>query len=366
MKKPKQASVLIVASGSGGHIYPALALAQLLLARGVRVHWIGSKDGLEKKILHNHSNITHHAIYMPRMRGKGIVRWLLLPYVLAYAVFQSMRILQRTQTHCVMCFGGFVTVPAGLAAWGYSVPLCIHEQNAIAGLSNRVLMRIADCVFSNFTQTKYMPQATAIGNPVRESIRTITPVQERFCQRTGVIRMAIIGGSQGALALNTHLPPLLSCVKQPLSVWHQSGKTPVAPYTGETIESRIDAFIDDMSQVYAWADLVIARAGATTISELISCGVAAILIPFPHAVDDHQNANADALVATGGAYKVTQNTIDTIPAYLCTLLAGSQQQVRQRLASMAHKTQTLQNNNQDAAIVLADKCAHFYQIQQAA
>ncbi len=304
--------ILIMAGGTGGHVYPALAVADYLRKRDVSVSWLGTRRGLEARVVTG-ADFPLHTISVSGLRGKGLMGWLLAPLRLNMALMQALMILLRLRPHAVLGMGGFVTGPGGLAAFILSRPLLIHEQNAVAGLTNRLLSHIADRVLAAFPGAFRKPGlAEVVGNPVRESISRLSAPAERFAERKGRLNLLVIGGSLGALALNEVLPAAMQNfdVAHRPHVWHQTGAGKLAAteadYEKRGLKAKVVEFIEDMDGAYAWADLVICRAGALTISELAIVGLGSILVPYPHAVDDHQTANADFLVRAGAAKLLPQ------------------------------------------------------------
>jgi UDP-N-acetylglucosamine--N-acetylmuramyl-(pentapeptide) pyrophosphoryl-undecaprenol N-acetylglucosamine transferase len=309
--------VLIMAGGTGGHVFPALAVASELRARGVDVVWMGTQRGLEARIVPE-AGIPIEWVSVSGLRGKGVASWLLAPWRLLVAVRQAIGIVRRCQPSSVLGMGGFVSGPGGLATWLLRKPLVIHEQNAIAGLTNRLLAPLAKRVFEAFPET--FPASSKVvvsGNPVRESINRIADPQVRFGQRQGPLRLLVIGGSLGAQVLNQTVPETIDLLPEDErpEVWHQTGERNLeetrAWYRRHAVTARIEPFIDDMAEAYAWADLVLCRAGALTIAELAAAGVAAILVPYPYAVDDHQTRNAAYLADHGAAWLVSQESLNT-------------------------------------------------------
>ncbi|MBL1320314.1 MAG: undecaprenyldiphospho-muramoylpentapeptide beta-N-acetylglucosaminyltransferase [Methylophaga sp.] len=305
---------LIMAGGTGGHVFPALAVAAALQQHDVDIAWIGTEKGIEAKLVPNAGHPLHF-IHVQGLRGNGLLGWILAPFKLVKAVFEALRIIQRVQPDVVLGLGGFASGPGGVAAWLLRKPLVIHEQNAIPGLTNRLLSKIAKRVLEGFDNS-FVNISTAlwVGNPVRASIEALATPEERFNNRTGPIRLLILGGSLGAKALNTVVPQAIILTgQQDLTVRHQCGERHLedckSNYQQSNIKAEITAFIDDMPGAYAWADLVICRAGALTIAELSAAGVGSILVPFPYAVDDHQTHNAAALVEVGAAYLMPENTL---------------------------------------------------------
>lgn len=336
--------VLIMAGGTGGHVFPALAVAERLRAAGMPVVWMGTRQGLEAKLVPA-AGITIEWIGVAGLRGKGLRRLLTLPFMLGRALLQARTILRRLRPPVVLGMGGFASGPGGLAARLLGIPLVVHEQNAIAGLTNRWLARLASRVLEAFPGTfPASRRALAVGNPVRDAIAALPPPALRFAGREGRLRLLVLGGSQGALALNQLVPQALAQLPEAArpEVWHQAGgrlhDTAAAAYQEAGVAARLTPFIDDMAAAYAWADLVLCRAGALTIAELAAAGVAALLVPFPFAVDDHQTANA-AFLARGGAARVVQQA-DLDAAALAALL-GELLADRQALWAMAEAARAL-------------------------
>ncbi len=309
---------MIMAGGTGGHVYPALAVADELRGNGIEVIWLGTRAGLEARVVPG-AGIPIEFICISGLRGKGVLAWLLLPFKLSYAVLQSLRVVMKHRPATVLGMGGFVTGPGGLASWLSRTPLLIHEQNAVAGMTNRWLARFASAVMEAFPGSFPASVATLhTGNPVRREITQVQAPEQRLAVHRseqsdqGRLRLLVLGGSLGALALNSVLPEAIKGISEDHrpDVWHQAGVRNIeaarAAYGHAGVHARVDPFIEDMAEAYAWADLVVCRAGALTIAELAAVGVAAILIPFPHAVDDHQTYNADYLVRADAAMLVPQ------------------------------------------------------------
>ncbi len=320
MSAPRR--VLIMAGGTGGHVFPALALARLLRSASHEVVWLGTQRGLEARVVPA-EQIPIEWLSMSGVRGKGVLTLLLAPFKLAWSVWQALGVMRRRQPALVVGFGGFVTGPGGVAAWLTRRPLVIHEQNAIAGYSNRMLAHLARRVLTAFPQS--FPagvDAQVVGNPVRADIVMQPPPAERFARREGALRLLVVGGSLGASRLNTVVPFAVEQSGLELHVRHQAGERGLdsarAAYEEAGVSADISAFITDMAQAYADADLVICRAGALTVSELAAVGVASILVPFPAAVDDHQTVNAQYLVREGAAVLIADR--DLTPARLASEL----------------------------------------------
>ena len=318
-------AVLIMAGGTGGHVFPALAVAELLRERECRVVWVGTRRGLEARIVPA-KGFAIEWLSVSGLRGKGLITWILAPVQLAIALSQAVMIVWRQKPNVVLGVGGFATGPGGLAAWLLRRPLVIHEQNAIAGLTNRWLARLARLVLEGFPNSFPPGIATrCIGNPVRREITALPAPEARFAVRGGPVRLLVIGGSLGAQRLNSSVPRGLALLQRQghrFEVWHQAGARGIeaarAEYSLAGVSGRIEAFIDDMAAAYAWADLVICRAGALTVAELAAAGVGAILVPFPFAVDDHQTHNAEFLTSVGGAVLIADREFE--PARVATEL----------------------------------------------
>ncbi len=310
------APVLIMAGGTGGHIFPALAVAEVLADRNVSVVWLGSVGGMEESIVRNR-NIEFVGLTIKGVRGKSMLSKLGLPFKLAVAVFQASKLILSIKPQCVLGLGGFASGPGGLAAILLRRPLVIQEQNAVPGMTNRFLAKHSDHVLEGFAGSQFGNKIKAIhvGNPVRASITALAPVGQRLKHRQGRIRILVFGGSLGAQTLNQIVPQALALIeahKRP-KIRHQTGKrhltTTETYYETVKISAEVIDFIDDMAEVYAWADLVIARAGALTVTELMHAGLASILVPYPYAVDDHQAANAKILVDCKAAMMIRDSEL---------------------------------------------------------
>ncbi len=349
--------VAILAGGTGGHIMPGLAVADELAARGHRVSWLGSSAGMEAQLVPERG-YWFHGLAIKSLRGKGILRWAAMPWVLTQSVLAARKLLKDLQPGSVLSMGGFAAGPGGLAARSLGLPLIVHEQNRHPGLTNRVLARIAKVVCQGFADS--FPdklQALTVGNPVRESCLQLALPEKRYQARVKApLNVLILGGSQGARALNIYLPMLLAGVDGgALSIRHQCGARREAEcrnaYQATGLKPNIEMFIEDMAGAYAWADIVIARSGAMTVSELAAVGVASLLVPFPHAVDDHQTANAKVLTTAGAAVMMTDAQLQLLDTAkdLANLLSD-----RERLLLMAKAAQQL--HPQHSARQLADIC----------
>jgi UDP-N-acetylglucosamine--N-acetylmuramyl-(pentapeptide) pyrophosphoryl-undecaprenol N-acetylglucosamine transferase len=307
---------LIMAGGTGGHVFPALAIAQRLMADGWQIHWLGSEGGMEVELV-GKNRLPISTLPVSGLRGKGVGGLLSAPWKLLRSLRGALAVIRRERPQVVIGFGGFASGPGGVAARIAGIPLIVHEQNAIPGLTNKLLARIATRTLAAFPQaTQKLPGATVVGNPVREAIRAVPAPALRCAGRSGPLHVLVVGGSLGAQALNAQVPAAMALVAtaMPLTIRHQAGRGGVdvarAAYAAAKVEADVSAFIEDMAEAYAWADLVICRSGALTVSELAAVGVPAILVPFPHAVDDHQTWNAGYLVNAGAARLLPQTQLD--------------------------------------------------------
>lgn len=355
-----QPIALIMAGGTGGHVFPALAVARVLRERGVMPVWLGTARGMESKLVPQHQ-IELDLIDVGGVRGKGITTMLKAPFVLMRAVWQALRVMRLRKPVVVFGAGGFASGPGGIAAWLYRKPLVIHEQNAIAGLTNRALAHLATRVFSAFPIVDSAPKlkhAECVGNPVRRELSSLASPTQRFANRTDVMRVLIIGGSQGAKHLNAVVPhavALLQPHERP-SIVHQAGERHFAEtqakYRELNVNGEVKAFINDMAAMYEWADLVICRAGALTVSELAAVGLGSILVPFPAAVDDHQTFNAQFLVNAGAALLIQEKELSA--QRLADALHNLLSQGRNQLMQMAERARA--QAIIDADVRIADVC----------
>ena len=350
-------TVMIMAGGTGGHVFPALAIAGVLRARR-QIVWLGTERGIEARLVPA-AGYPVEWIEVEGLRGKGLARWLGAPLRLLRAIAQARRALRRRKPGVVLGLGGFVSGPGGIAAWLAGAPLVIHEQNAIAGLTNRCLARFAARVAEGFPGSfPASSGALYVGNPVRPEIAALPPPRQRFEARSGPLRLFVFGGSQGASALNRLLPAAVALLPQSRRprVLHQTGARErdetEAAYRTAGIEAEVRAFIDDMATAYGEADLVVSRSGALTVAELAAAGVGSILVPFPAAVDDHQTKNAGWLARVSAAQVVSEAglTAPELANRLATLLGNG----RSRLLAMAEAARSLAVT--DAADRVADLC----------
>ena len=343
---------MIMAGGTGGHVFPGLAVADEMRGRGWTVVWMGARGGLEARLVPERGYAVEW-IRAAALRGKGLVAKLLLPLNLLVGFWQSARAIFRIRPDVVLGMGGYVAFPGGMMASLLARPLAVHEQNAIAGLVNRVLAGVADKAMVAFPDA--LKNAEWTGNPVRADIAALAAPAARYADRSGPLCLLVVGGSLGAQALNDAVPKALALFAEDVrpSVLHQAGEKNLADlnrnYQSAGVRGELVAFIEDMARCYAKADLVICRAGAMTVSELAAGGIASVLVPFPYAVDDHQTANARFLADQGAAVLLSQN--DLSPEGLAKLLRSLD---RKALAAMAQKAKAL--GKPDAARVVADRC----------
>lgn len=360
-------TILVAAGGTGGHVFPALAVAQGLRECDLNVVWLGTRRGIESRVVPE-NNFLIHFINVAGVRGKGIFERLRAVLLLLLAIIQVIGLIIKLKPACVLGMGGFASAAAGIAAWLTRTPLVLQEQNAIAGTTNKLLARFAVRVFTGFPQVFSEHKGHRYsGNPLRAEFYALaTPAQrlaERSPEQKGELRVLVLGGSLGAHALNDVVPQALAkmcCEPQTemLRVVHQTGEQDIAAvkeaYRDASIAADVQAFIADMASAYADADLVIARAGALTVTELTAVGAAAVLVPYPHATDNHQSLNADWLVSQGAALKVEQSqfTVDRAYEILGSILGD-----RQRLLAQAEKARACATP--DATMQIVNACREF-------
>jgi UDP-N-acetylglucosamine--N-acetylmuramyl-(pentapeptide) pyrophosphoryl-undecaprenol N-acetylglucosamine transferase len=328
---------MIMAGGTGGHVFPALAVAHELRVRGHEVVWMGTPDSFESRRVPQHG-IAMEFVRVSGLRGKGVMKLLTAPLLLLRALRDALAALRRQQPQVVLGMGGFAAGPGGLAAWLTRRPLVIHEQNAASGLTNRMLARIATTVLEAFPGT--FPGAQTVGNPVRTGFAELPAPAQRLARETR--RVLVIGGSQGARALNERMPEalkLLPAAQRP-EIRHQAGRTleiAQTAYAKAGVQGEVTAFIEDMPEAFAWADLVVCRAGASTIAELTVAGCASVLVPYPYAVDDHQTRNGEHLQRSGAAVLVQESElgVEKLAALLSELLGDRPRLIRMAEAARA-------------------------------
>jgi UDP-N-acetylglucosamine--N-acetylmuramyl-(pentapeptide) pyrophosphoryl-undecaprenol N-acetylglucosamine transferase len=361
MTPMQQRTLMVMAGGTGGHVFPGLAVAHLMQAWGWKVVWLGNPAGMEATLVPRHG-IPMEYVRFGGLRGKGLITKLMLPVNLLRACAQSLSVLRRVKPDVVLGMGGYITFPAGLMTALSGRPLVLHEQNSIAGLANKVLAKLARRVLVAFPNA--LPHAEWTGNPIREELARTLPPKARYAQRSGPLNLLVVGGSLGAAALNEVVPRALAMLKpeERPRVVHQAGAKHIdalkANYAqagllsleGEEADVQLVPFIDDMTNAYAKADLVICRSGAMTVAEIAAVGVAAFFVPFPFAVDDHQTTNAAFLADHGAALVVQQRDLTAEG-----LVAWLRSQTRETLAQMAERSRSLAKP--DATEQVAQICA---------
>ena len=354
MKTTKTA--LVMAGGTGGHIFPGLAVAEALQERGWRVHWLGGKGSAAQPSMESQlvpaRGIAFEAIDFSGVRGKGLLTLAWLPLRLLKAFGQSIQVLRRVRPDVVIGLGGYITFPAGMMSVLLGKPLVLHEQNSVAGMANRVLAGVSDRIFTAFPNV--LAHALWVGNPLRAAFTQKPAPAQRFAGRSGPLKVLVVGGSLGARALNERVPEALALLPEgdrPL-VTHQSGARQIealrANYAQAGVTAELTPFIDDTAQAFADADLVICRAGASTVTEIAAVGAAAVFVPFPSAVDDHQSSNARFLVEQGGGWLVPQ--AELTPQALADLLQGL---TREALLVRAEAAYQMKKINAAASVVAA-------------
>lgn len=315
MTKRKLKRVLILAGGTGGHVFPGLSVANYLRAKGIGVDWLGTRQGLEAHLVPA-ADFPLHFVTIGGVRGKGIKTLLLAPIKITQAILQSRRIIKEINPDVILGMGGFVSGPGGVAAWLSKCPLIIHEQNAKAGFTNKALAVMAKKILEGFPDA--FPETAKVittGNPVRSEIANLAPPQERFKLKHSPFRLLVLGGSLGAQSLNEIVPKALAKLNENErpAVFHQTGdkhfELAKKYYESMQIQVELKPFIQDMAGAYSWADVVLCRAGALTVAELCTAGLGAIFVPFPYAVDDHQTANADFMVRNNAALCIQQSEL---------------------------------------------------------
>lgn len=333
-------TALIMAGGTGGHIFPGLAVAQELRTRGWRVHWLGAPASMESRLVPA-QGFALETIAFGGVRGKGPLTLALLPLRLLRAFWQALRVVRRVRPDVVVGLGGYISFPGGMMAVLLGKPLVLHEQNSVAGMANRVLASVADRVFTAFPDV--LRKGQWIGNPLREAFMQQADPAERFAGRTGPLRLLVVGGSLGAQALNDTVPQaiaLLAREERP-EVTHQSGAAQIdrlrANYAAAGVEAELTPFIDDTASAFAKADVIVCRAGASTVTEIAAVGAAAVFVPFPSAVDDHQTTNAEFLVRAGGGWLLAQRELS--PQGLAEMLRKLEREMLMNAAIKAKKMQ---------------------------
>jgi len=353
------ATVMITTGGTGGHVFPGLAVAAKLISRGCRVFWLGTREGMEARLVPQHG-VEFESLAFRGIRGKGWRTLLLGPYALAAACFQSLGIIRRRRPNVVLGFGGFASFPGALMGVATGKPLVVHDANAVVGLANRILAHGADRVLLGFPgalRGNRSNRVQWVGNPLRDDIVALDPPQQRFANRTGPLRLLVVGGSLGATALNDAIPAALATLPdsvRPITV-HQAGERHIdalrAAYARANVTAECVPFIADMAARYAWADIVVCRGGALTVAELAAVGLGAIVVPLPGAIADEQSANARFLQDAGAAIVVAQSDLTSANSPLAGILTGLTRASALTLATAAHRV-----GKRDAAERVADAC----------
>lgn len=342
---------LVMAGGTGGHIFPGLAVAHALREQGWRVHWLGAPGSMEERLVPPQGFLLE-TIDFAGVRGKGLLTLALLPLRLLKAFAQALSVVRRVKPDVVIGLGGYISFPGGMMAVLAGKPLILHEQNSVAGMANKVLTSVADKVFAAFPNA--LPKAQWVGNPLRQAFLQQPEPAERFAGRSGPLKVLVVGGSLGAKALNDIVPQAVALlpVEARPQVVHQSGAKQIdalrANYAAAGVQAELTPFIEDTAQAFADADLVICRAGASTVTELAAVGVAAIYVPFPHAVDDHQTTNAHFMVDAGGGWLMPQPALNA--QKLAEMLQNMQ---RSTLLNVALKAKTMQKIHATREVVAA-------------
>lgn len=355
----QQKTILVMAGGTGGHVFPALAVAHKLQQQGCRIEWLGTERGIESEVVVK-ANIPITFIRVAGLRGKGLLRKLLAPVKLLGALAQSLLAVRRIKPVCVLGMGGFASGPGGIAAWLLRKPLVIHEQNAVAGMTNRLLKPFANYVLAAFPGAfgdNSKSKVITVGNPLRDAITKLNEAHDASATAAEKLHLLVLGGSLGAQVLNEVVPQAIALMpeaKRP-EVWHQTGKNndkaTVEAYQATQLDARVDPFVHDMEQAYQWADIIVCRSGALTVSEIASVGLASILVPYPHAVDDHQTRNAGFLEQAGAAVIVPQSQLT---ANRLAELLTDQFSERDRIIEMSERARAVAQN--DAAERVAEHC----------
>lgn len=351
-------TLMVMAGGTGGHVFPAIAVADLLKSRGWNIVWLATEGGMENQLIADKGYVIA-SIRMSGVRGNGLLRWLLLPLRLGVAFLQSLKALRQHHPDVVLGMGGFAAFPGGVMARLLRRPLVIHEQNSVAGLTNRALSRIATRILAAFPSA-FGDKASLVGNPVRPEIAALAEPAQRLTYRKGPLRLLVIGGSLGAQVLNENVPKAIALLPQEQrpQIIHQAGSRHLAAlqehYRSANVTGELLPFVQDMAGMYDWCDLVICRAGALTIAEIATAGVASVLVPFPHAVDDHQTGNARYLSEHGAALLVPQTELT--PQKLADIIRGS---TREKLLDMASRARALGKPEATATVAaICEEAAH--------
>ena len=348
--------VMILAGGTGGHVFPALAVANELRDRGVPIIWVGTHKGIEARVVPE-ANFPLAIMSVQGLRGKGVMQYIRAPLIIIKALYESLSIVIKHKPCALLGMGGFVSGPCALVGVLLRKPLIIHEQNAIVGLTNRILAPLSRIMFTGFPIQFKKQQLEYCGNPVRSELLNVKSPEKRLVGRGATKRLLIVGGSQGAAALNKVVPNAIAIVSSSMQVevWHQAGANRCEitqnSYQENNLQAKVDEFINDIDQAYAWADLIVCRSGAITLAEIAAVGLGSILVPYPYAVDDHQTANARSYVEAGAAQIISESELsaEKLAEMLLRLLGNSE-----RLLDMACAAKKLVQG--DASKRVADEC----------
>lgn len=352
----KMQPVMILAGGTGGHIFPALAVANELRDRGVPVIWVGTQKGIESRVVPA-ADFPLVIMSVQGLRGKGFLQYVCAPIIIMKALYESLSILMKYKPCVLLGMGGFVAGPCALVGVLFRKPLIIHEQNAIVGLTNRILSPLSRIMFTGFPIQYKKRKLEFCGNPVRSKLLSVESPEKRLASRGVTKRLLVVGGSQGAASLNKFVPQALAIISSSMQVeiWHQTGENrreaTLDAYKKNNLQAKVDEFIDDIDQAYAWADLIVCRSGAITLAEVAAVGLASVLVPYPYAVDDHQTANAQSYVEAGAAQLIDESgmSAETLAETLSALLASPE-----KLMNMACAAKNLVLGN--ASKRIADEC----------
>ena len=352
----KAPCALVMAGGTGGHIFPGLAVAEALRNKGWRVHWLGAPGSMESRLVPARG-IKLELVDFSGVRGKGLTTLVLLPLRLLRAFWQALQVVRRVKPDVLVGLGGYITFPGGMMGVACGKPLVLHEQNSVAGMANKVLAQVADRVFTAFPQA--MAKGQCVGNPLRAEFLAQAEPQVRFAARSGPLKLLVVGGSLGARALNTVVPQALALIPadQRPQVIHQSGEKQIdelrANYAAAGVAAELTPFITDTAAAFAQADLVLCRAGASTVTELAAVGAAAVFVPFPFAVDDHQTFNARFLTDQGAGWLMPQT--DMTPERLATFIQSTDRAALLQRALAAKQMQQLRAT--DAVVAACEELA---------
>lgn len=359
----QQKRILIMAGGTGGHVFPALAVAKYLSQQGWKVRWLGTADRMEARLVPQHG-FDIDFLDIKGVRGNGLLRKLAAPFKILRSVMQARSVIQDFKPDVVMGMGGFASGPGGVAARLSGIPLVLHEQNAIPGMTNKLLSKVATEVLCAFPDTFTDVRAETVGNPIRKELIALGGNRDKACEEEA-LKVLVVGGSLGAKIFNDVMPGALEGVSKthPMTVWHQVGRKNLASvkaeyqHLGQDGSVKVAEFIDDMEAAYRWADVVVCRSGALTVSELAAVGLPSLLVPYPHAVDDHQTKNAQVLVEAGAAFLLPQPLVDSSKLISKLSMLASDRKELCKMGERARDVAVLDATQRvaDACIKLAEK-----------